>query len=112
MSASSKQLTAQQAVLRGQLIISLPVCVIIVSGCLLSSLLPRLIAILCVVLSIAAAWLWWSLLFRSGETGSQHSNAPLEETLTLAVQRGLIWSKDSFFEKTEKSLRQKRRPFE
>jgi hypothetical protein len=110
MSASSKQVTAQQAVLRGQLIISLPVCVIIVSGCLLSFLLPRLIAVLGVVLSIATAWLWWSLFVPIWRNWLQHSNAPLEETLSLAVQRGLIWSKGSVFEKTEKSLRQKRRP--
>jgi hypothetical protein len=98
---TSNRPTPQQAVLRGHLMVNLPVCSIIFGGSALSLRIHSYLGVLGALLSIATAWLWWSLFVPLWRTWLQTSGAPIEETLSLAVKQGLIWPKGSFFERTE-----------
>jgi hypothetical protein len=106
--SSESTLTPERAVRVGQLVVNLPVIIII--GLMATPVFlfggP--------VWGIAGAfggpilgWIWWSFSVPRWREWAKEKGADEELTQALAVRAGLVWPKDSFFEKTEFRRRKK-----
>ena len=100
--SSETTVSPAQAVVRGHLVISLPVLVIM--G--LSHLLGRITvgrdkALLCLGAGTVAGYLWWSIMVPQWRKWAKSHGAEEERTQRLAEWTGLVWPKGSYLEKTE-----------
>lgn len=99
---SASALTADRAVSIGQLVVNLPVVGIVALGGFLAYLVkgPAWTA-LGVLLGIIPAWLWWSIMVPRWREWAKRRGADEDETQLMGERRGLVWSRGSFFERTE-----------
>lgn len=97
-----KRLSAAQAVVRGHLIVSLPVVAFIILSYLIGQIIvgfPK--AVVWAFAGAVPGYLWWSIMVPRWRKWVKQNDVAEAETLRLAVMTGLIWPKGSFFEKTE-----------
>jgi hypothetical protein len=99
---SASALTADRAVSIGQLVVNLPVVGIVALGGFLAYLVkgPAWTA-LGVLLGIIPAWLWWSIMVPRWREWAKRRGTDEDETQLMGERRGLVWSRGSFFERTE-----------
>jgi hypothetical protein len=100
--SSEPSLTPERAVRIGQLVVNLPVVMIIgsVGVCALRFGGP-VWGLAGVFLSPFLGWIWWSFSVPRWREWAKEKGADEEVTQTIAVQRGLVWPRGHFFEKTE-----------
>jgi hypothetical protein len=112
-------MNAREAVMKGQLVINGPVILIILLGCgasyryfdrALANHNAQHVAVACAgfLLSIALAWLYWSVAVPRWREWALNSGADPEEIQRLAVRTGIVWPKGWVFEKTELPPRSRR----
>jgi len=95
-------MTPKRAVTIGTCLVNIPVMGIMVFGFLVSRRFGNLwFVLICWVLSIAIAWLYWSITVPRWRLWALRAGADADETQKLAVRAGLVWPRGSFFEKTE-----------
>lgn len=118
------RLSAESAVKRGHLVITLPVCLLIFGvtiavGLLikappdaapvtLANLVRSFRALIGLLIGTALGWLWWSSGVPRWREWAHENGADDEETQQLAERSLLVWPKGSIFEKTEFQPRHKR----
>ena len=97
-------ITAQLAVRRAQLLITLPslgIMVIAFAWILIWLPASRLIAALGFPLGFVGGWLWWSYAIPLWRDWAHTRGVNPDELQRLAQQAQLVWPKGSIFEKTE-----------
>ncbi|MBK8564571.1 MAG: hypothetical protein IPN76_14860 [Saprospiraceae bacterium] len=96
--------TVGAALRKGQLMVNLPVfafIVIIPAAGLFFQSISAWVLLVGMIAGIGFAWLWWSFFIVKWRLWAFKNVRNVHELKTRAIQKGLIWPDDSFFNKTE-----------
>jgi hypothetical protein len=107
---TQSQLTPEEAVRRGQLLINVPISFIFVIGPIIGALLGSIeVALIGFVSCFILGWLWWSFSVPRWRDWAKRNGADESRTQMLAQSgRGpLVWPKGHLLEKTEFRPRKK-----
>ena len=98
-------LSAEEAVIRGHLVVTVPVLLILLSAPLLGYLLFGFLGLGLGFPGFVAAWLWWSFTVPRWRRWALRRGADPDRTQRLGELSGLVWPKGFFLEKTEFRLK-------
>ncbi|WP_397361967.1 hypothetical protein [Olleya sp. R77988] len=102
-----QEISIKKAILRGQLMVNVPVFIVLLGSPLLLLFIARIIdfpdwlGIIGVFLGIALAWLVWSILITKWRIWAFSKVRNVHELKRQAIQKKLIWEDGSSFAKTE-----------
>ena len=107
---SVSNLTPSQAVVRGHIVVTVPVLLIIgLAGAVAYLRFRSLLSLEAgALVGSALGWLWWSATVPRWREWAKRMGADEERTQKLAQRTGLIWPKGWIFENTE--FRHRKRP--
>ena len=95
-------MSPKQAVLRGHLLVTLPVFALaIVCGLAARVMLGRSRGAIGALLGFVLGWLWWSLMIPRWRRWAERQTSDPAEVQRVAQQTFLVWKRGSPLEKTE-----------
>jgi hypothetical protein len=101
----AQPLSAEAAVIRGHLVVTGPILLILLGGPLLGFLLFGILGLALGFPSFVVAWAWWSFTVPRWRRWARRRGADPDRTQRLGELTGLVWPKGFFLEKTEFPLK-------